>query len=167
MKLFVLFCYPICCEYTCFASQILMCLITGNFVTNIYKRDKNILKPTNFWIPKFPNSRSLPVTLYMPTYVLTDPLYVAIPWRSQYHHIQNKCIILQPAQSLSPSSVFHLHPPSCQVNSFNSSLSLALTANFVYSTIHRSLKFATYYHCWHCWRSDLILCNQHWEFLLP
>lgn len=54
----------------------------------------------------------------MPTYVLTDPLYVAIPWRPQNQHIQNRCSILQPAQSFSPASVYHLHPPSCQVNSF-------------------------------------------------
>lgn len=115
------------------------CVWWQEILSLIFIGDKNILKSTNFWIPKY---RSLPVTLDMPTYVLTDPLYVAIPWRPQNQHIQNRCIILQPAQSFSPSSVYHLHPPSCQVNSFklHSSLSLALTANLVYSTIQRSLK---------------------------
>lgn len=71
----------------------------------------------------------------MPTYVLTDSLYVAISQGSQIQHIQNKCIILQPAQAFSASNVYHLHPPSCQVNDFHASLPLPLAGHPLHSTI--------------------------------
>lgn len=71
---------------------------------------------TNPQISEFQKTNLFPATLDTHTYVLTGSLHVAISQGSPIQHIQNKCIILQPAQT-SPPPVFPIlgrPPPPAQ-----------------------------------------------------
>lgn len=75
----------------------------------------------NLQISEFQNTDLFPATVHTHTCVLTGSLYVAI------QHIQNKCMILQPAQTFSPSSVSHLRSatpihPVVYISNVNTSL---------------------------------------------